>query len=485
MNRSTTVVLASALTLALAFSSRAAHAQTENTFTGTSAGIHSTGDFNSGFGFQSLFSNTSGEENTAVGWDSLIFNTTGVGNVAVGENVMRDNATGTDNVAIGHGAMLHNDVDGNVGIGAAALSANGVGIQNVAVGYEAGSSLNDVGANTLVGYQALASAAGHNTGFNVAIGTTALGQATTAFQTVAIGFQAMEASTTATNSVAIGNTALTFCTNCDSDVAVGGQSLNRATGIRNTALGTLSGVAIQTGQDNVAIGWNTLFNVVAGSDNTAVGFNSGPSADFSSTVALGAAAEPQMNGDVALGNFAVSRIGGFKPYSNLSDARFKTNVKENVPGLAFIKRLRPVTYNWDMDKLAVLDGQKQSVSAVNEALRKQNAEELNTGFLAQEVEQAAKDIGYQFSGVSKPTNDTAPYALAYSEFVVPLVKAVQEQQAQIDQLRESLKVARLERTEPAQHSGMLGDTSSLGVVGGLLGLLFIKRSKENSTGAQK
>jgi hypothetical protein len=188
-----------------------------------------------------------------------------------------------------------------------------------------------------------------------------------------------------------------------------------------------------------------------------------------------------MNGDVAIGNFGVSRIGGFKPYTNLSDARFKTNIKENVPGLEFIKRLRPVTYKWDMDKLATIEGQTQSTSAVYEALRKQNGEELNTGFLAQEVERAAKDIGYDFSGVSKPTNDTAPYALAYTEFVVPLVKAVQEQQTEIEQLQSALKVAQLEKSEPAQHSSMLTDNpTSLGVLGCLLGLLFAKRKKESS-----
>ena len=49
-----------------------------------------------------------------------------------------------------------------------------------------------------------------------------------------------------------------------------------------------------------------------------------------------------------------------------------------------------------------------------------------SGFVAQEVEQAAKSTGYDFSGVDKPKNENDMYGLRYAEFVVPLVKAVQE-----------------------------------------------------------
>jgi len=55
-----------------------------------------------------------------------------------------------------------------------------------------------------------------------------------------------------------------------------------------------------------------------------------------------------------------------------------------------------------------------------------------SGFLAQEVEQAALDSGYDFSGVTAPQGDVKYYSMAYAEFVVPLVKAVQEQQMMIE-----------------------------------------------------
>ena len=46
--------------------------------------------------------------------------------------------------------------------------------------------------------------------------------------------------------------------------------------------------------------------------------------------------------------------------------------------------------------------------------------------MAQEVEQAAKELGYEFNGVDEPKNDGDHYGLRYAMFVVPLVKAVQE-----------------------------------------------------------
>ena len=72
---------------------------------------------------------------------------------------------------------------------------------------------------------------------------------------------------------------------------------------------------------------------------------------------------------------------------------------------------------------------------------------LQTGFIAQEVEQAAKESNYDFSGVDKPKNENDFYGLRYAEFVVPMVKAMQEQQkiiedqkAKIDSLEKRLQL---------------------------------------------
>ena len=69
---------------------------------------------------------------------------------------------------------------------------------------------------------------------------------------------------------------------------------------------------------------------------------------------------------------------------------------------------------------------------------------LYTGFIAQDVEAAAKKLNYDFSGVYHPQNDKDLYGLSYADFVVPLVKAVQElsaandnKQQQIDSLKQN------------------------------------------------
>jgi len=73
-------------------------------------------------------------------------------------------------------------------------------------------------------------------------------------------------------------------------------------------------------------------------------------------------------------------------------------------------------------------------------VKKEAEKEVQTGFIAQEVEQVAKQIGYDFNGVDKPKNSNDYYGLRYAEFVVPLTKAVQEQQKMIEGLKEDNKL---------------------------------------------
>jgi hypothetical protein len=84
---------------------------------------------------------------------------------------------------------------------------------------------------------------------------------------------------------------------------------------------------------------------------------------------------------------------------------------------------------------------------------KQNDQIRYTGFIAQEVEAAANKIGFNFSGVDKPKNENDQYALRYSDFVVPLVKAVQEQQAIINSQNKKIDdlIKRIETLEAAKQ----------------------------------
>ena len=55
---------------------------------------------------------------------------------------------------------------------------------------------------------------------------------------------------------------------------------------------------------------------------------------------------------------------------------------------------------------------------------------MHTDFLTQDVEAAARAVGFRFDGVHAPANARDSYGLSYAQFVVPLVRAVQELNAE-------------------------------------------------------
>ncbi len=85
-----------------------------------------------------------------------------------------------------------------------------------------------------------------------------------------------------------------------------------------------------------------------------------------------------------------------------------------------------------------MDKEDNKVMATPDAFTLQSRDKQSAvrevGFVAQEVEALVQETGVAFNGVDAPQNETAQYGLRYASFVVPLVKAVQEQQAQIELL---------------------------------------------------
>ena len=228
----------------------------------------------------------------------------------------------------------------------------------------------------------------------------------------------------------------------------------------NTVLGVSTLFSNVDGYGNTAIGYGALYSNTDGNDNTAIGnqsLNSNTIGDFntangqqslasnitgSDNTALGASANVSfgnLNNATAIGSGAIAVIEGQVPLTVVSDGRIKENIKESVPGLAFIAELRPVTYTLNIQKQEAITMQAMpdSIKAKHRISNDKNTSTNNivrTGFIAQEVAAAAKKIGYDFDGVSIPQNETDLYGIRYAEFVVPLVKAVQEQQVIIEKL---------------------------------------------------
>ncbi|MEY8848274.1 tail fiber domain-containing protein [Psychroserpens sp. XS_ASV72] len=261
---------------------------------------------------------------------------------------------------------------------------------------------------------------------------------------VAIGYQSMTDNITGIDNTALGYQSLTNNISGDNNSAIGYHTLySNSTGRVNVAHGSYALYDNTNGNYNVAMGSSALENNTSGDYNTAIGASASLSVTvFDNTTALGYQASPNSPNQVRLGNSSVAVIGGYANWSNFSDRRLKTNIKENVVGLDFIKRLRPVSYHYDMDAIARFEN-------IPDSLRLKDAErlkaaEVQTGFIAQEVESAANAVGFDFHGVIIPYDENGTYALRYAEFVVPLVKAIQEQQDLIEAQQEELTTLRRE-----------------------------------------
>ena len=113
--------------------------------------------------------------------------------------------------------------------------------------------------------------------------------------------------------------------------------------------------------------------------------------------------------------------------------RYKTNVKEDVKGLDFITRLKPVSYNVRPLELHKIWGTPDSL--VNRINHSETEQVRYTGLIAQDVEKAMNESGYAFTGIDIPANDKETYAIRYTELMMPLIKAVQEQQKMIEDLK--------------------------------------------------
>jgi len=248
---------------------------------------------------------------------------------------------------------------------------------------------------------------------------------------------ALSSNTTGNNSTAYGNNALISNITGGSNTAIGNNALfYNESGNYNTAIGQFASYFTLT-NNNTSVGYSAG-DYYTFTNGTFAGYGAYPNADdYTNCMALGYNARVTASNRVVIGNLSVTSIGGYAGWTDFSDQRYKTAIQENVKGLEFIMKLRPVTYKLDINRLAAnlkedqrrdADGKiiMGSTSLSDIESRDEKSRIVHTGFLAQEVEAAAKSIGFEFSGVDVPKNEEAFYGLRYAEFVVPLVKAVQE-----------------------------------------------------------
>jgi hypothetical protein len=456
---------------------------TSNTGTGFNALFFNTvGGYNTANGYLSLYNNNTGNFNTATGTQSLTTNTDGSYNTAFGNVALYFNLTGNDNTAIGAAALKSNQTgDKNTSIGRAALYNNTIGNDNTATGTNALYNNQTGYSNTAMGANALyANASGHNLVaigdsalfnqttnpdgyyFNTAVGSKALYQNSTGYENTSVGSKALYQNSTGFDNTATGKEALVSNSAGQYNSAYGVDALYKNTnGEGNTALGMDAMFFNTSGSDNVAIGIGAGQNVTTGSWNTFLNGNCGSSGTLNYATAIGEQSVVTQSNHIVIGASFNTSIGGYANWTNFSDGRYKKNIKQNVPGLAFINKLTPITYTLDINGIETKlhAGQKERKDANGKTLpnametpvMKQAINEkskiIYTGFVAQDVERTAQSLNYNFSGVDKPQNDEGFYGLRYSDFVVPLVKAVQELSSENDELKSEIENLKSEMNE--------------------------------------
>lgn len=459
-----------------------------NTAIGSSVMLYNNaGADNTAIGFASLYSNLTGNNNTALGERALNFNTTGSNATAIGYYAMYNANSNTNlvtnyNVAVGYSALQGSSIPGNntgnnnTALGYQTLYVNSSGNYNTATGYNSLFSNSTGSANTAVGFQALYN---NTAGGNTAMGYQALYNNTTGSGTPGDG-----------SNTAVGNLALWSNIDGHENSAFGHGALfsnnngNTGNGNRNCAFGQFTLYNSVTGNDNTALGFDALGTNTTGSNNTSVGIYAGDNnttesnntcigyganipAGLNNCTSLGFQAGNNnwmsIDNQMQLGNASLTDIFCWNAIIwSGSDKRIKKNIQQNVPGLSFINLLNPVTYNIDIHTEnsiigyptkttiipAVTDTSGNiitpaSVITSNDTVfwpGKYNIEhKLFSGLLAQQVYSAANQIGYNFSGISVPTDSNHFFALDYSQFTVPLIKAVQELSKSNDSLKQLLK----------------------------------------------
>jgi hypothetical protein len=344
--------------------------------------IHNYGSLSTFVGVLAGNFSMTGSHNTGIGTDSLDAVGSGSRNTGVGAVAVFNDGSGSDNTGVGASALFGNgSASANTAVGSGAL-----GNQTYDPGYEWASE------NTAVGYEALGNnqpTSASNGALNTAVGAAAMASNSSGFQNTACGFQSL---------------------------------LFNLTGANNTASGINSLRSNTTGFDNTASGDSAGETNITGSSNTFLGASSNVAANnLTNATAIGANSIVDASNHVRIGDINVTQIGGQVAWSNLSDARAKSDIRDLDLGLDFVLALRPVAFT-----LKAGDGR------------------TDMGFLAQGVEALLGD-GYGVLGIGGDPARTL--SLRYTDFIAPLVKAVQEQQTQIAALTAKLADSDAQRAQ--------------------------------------
>jgi hypothetical protein len=207
----------------------------------------------------------------------------------------------------------------------------------------------------------------------------------------------------------------------------------------NIFIGAKAGFGL-SGTNNVAVGYKAGFSSGSVSclnvNNTFVGSCAYPtfcSADFNNNIAVGHNSRPDgITGHTMWGasfNTVNNEVGS--AWQNVSDCRDKANIKDLNPklGLQFIKKLRPISFNWDVrdnyvEKCGFEFGQKDGTLA-------QEQEEY--GYISQEIRDILNELDIKWDAIG---DNGKVVRLQSSNLHASHIKAIQELYQRVVSLKE-------------------------------------------------
>jgi len=396
-----------------------------------------------------------GNYNVCLGDESGTGLTTGDRNVTVGFSAGKLATTPNDLIAIGYeaggGAVLTGANNILLGTDAGHDLTSGAG--NVFIGREAGDKTDDAATSVVIGHQA--------GGANFASNMTAVGAGAAAISTVAttaFGKNASNASTVSVANTAIGNSALAINVGAQLVTAVGSNALdtlntsnanNRSTAVgylaggdattasNLTLLGGQAGENITTGGSNLCVGRSAGDVIQTGANNTILGTLCDPSAENSThQIVIGNSIAGTEDNQFSFGkasNVVSNNFATNASFARSSDVHKKTNIEDDTLGLDFINDLRTVTFNWKPNTEF-----PEHYNDYHPTVSKMKTDIKLHGMIAQEVKTALDNQGVDtFGGWSEEADGSQ--RISQEMFVHPLIKAVQELSAQVDELKTEIK----------------------------------------------
>jgi hypothetical protein len=352
-----------------------------------------------------------------------------------------------------NGNYLQTDASGNLTWAAGGSGASAA--TPTALGTVYGQTPSIVDRNsTALGYQAGAIAAPTGGLYVTAVGYQALTSGTGSYNT-AVGFRSLYYTTTGNNNTAVGREALANIITSQQNTAIGASAgatftAGSTTAGNQTFVGFLSGGYVTTGEANSFVGSGSGSGIETGTLNTAIGFVAMANSPISITnsTCVGYASDVTGSNQIQLGGGSTTCYTN-GAVQNRSDIRDKAEVRDTQLGLGFINALRPVDYKWDMredyrppmpedmsDKEAMTAWREASkISALtHDGSKKRNR--FHHGLIAQEVKAVLDAQGIDFGGYQdhKVKGGEDVLSLGYEELIAPLIKAIQELTARVQEL---------------------------------------------------